>query len=100
MYDHFLTHGRNSLQYLKVQILYHCDKTDDAKDILLTVEEFYMRKLCTIYPFGLNDHITSMNINVFSYDFLKLNQANTPFFTFGSARGNVAMDIRNPPSIN
>ena len=83
LYYHFLTHKK---EHLKVQIIYHYNKTDDAKEVLLTVEEFYMRKLCTLMPFGLNDNINSMNINLSSYDLLKLNSRNTPFFTFPSER--------------
>ena len=75
-----------SLGYSKVQIIFHYNKSDDAKDVLLTVEEFYMRKLCTLRPFGLNDNITSMNINLNNYDLLKLNSLNTPFFSFPSER--------------
>ena len=66
--------------------VYHCDKNEDAKDILLTVEEFYMRKLTTLIPFGLNDNIASMNINLGAFDFRDLNKANTPFFSFASER--------------
>ena len=86
LYHHFLNPGHR-VHHAKVQIIYHYQKDDDdAKDVLLTVEEFYMRKLGTLFPFGLNDNITSMNINLWNFDFVKLNQANTPFFTFGSER--------------
>ena len=87
LYYHFLSiHNRNKLDCLKVQIIYHCDNSEDAKETLLTVEEFYMRKLCTLMPFGLNDHITSMNLNLSSANLYDLHSLNTPFFTFPSER--------------
>ena len=45
-----------------------------------------MRKLTTLIPFGLNDHITSSNINLGCYDFRELHRSNTPFFSFPSER--------------
>ena len=86
LYYHFLDPGHRP-EHCKVQIIYHYDKDDDdAKKVLLTVEEYYMRKLATVYPFGLNDKITSMNINVGTHDFRTFNSANTPFFSFPSER--------------
>ena len=85
LYDHF-TDYRHSIEHAKVQIIYHYDKIDNAKDVLLTVEEFYMRKLGTLWPFGLNDNVTSLNINLSNCNLSNLNKANTPFFTFGSER--------------
>ena len=45
-------------------------KTDDedTKDVLLAKEEYYMRMLSTLYPFGLNDNVKSLNINLKTYD--------------------------------
>ena len=85
LYYHFLS--GHKAHNCKVQIIYHYNKNDnEAKNVLLNVEEFYMRKLCTLYPFGLNDNITSMNMNLSSFDYSMLNCHNTPFFTFGSKR--------------
>ena len=87
LYHHFLC-GHNA-HNCKVQIIYHYHKNDnDAKNVLLHVEEFYMRKLGTLHPFGLNDNITSMNLNLSNFDYRLLNSYNTPFFTFGSKRKN------------
>ena len=57
LYEHFQSH-LHSLSDYKVQIIYHYtgDKSD-AKETLLAMEEFYMRMLGTLYPFGLNDRI-------------------------------------------
>ena len=86
LYQHFLD-KRHSYHHCKVQIIYVYNKDDDgAKQTLLNVEEFYMRKLGTLYPFGLNDKITSLNITLTSYDFMEFHSGNTPFFTFPSAR--------------
>ena len=86
LYQHFLD-NRHSYHHCKVQIIYVYNKDDDgAKQTLLNVEEFYMRKLGTLYPFGLNDKITSLNITLTSYDFMEFHSGNTPFFTFPSAR--------------
>ena len=42
-----------------------------------------MRMLSTLHPFGLNDNVSSLNINLKHYDFIKFNCDNTPFFSFG-----------------
>ena len=54
---------------------------------LLHVEEFYMRILGTIHPFGLNDNSNPMKIDLTNFDFeLLLNVHNIPFFMFESKR--------------
>ena len=79
----------HSVSDMKVQIIYHYTKDDtDAKDVLLHVEDFYMKKLATVMPFGLNDHITDLNINLSSHDFTLFHRANTPFFPFPHPRRN------------
>ena len=45
-----------------------------------------MRMLATLYPFGLNDNINSLNINLRSYDFKKFNSLNTPYFSYPQTR--------------
>ena len=86
LYYHFLNPGHTVFD-CKAQIIYHHTGDDEsAKDVLLQVEEYYMRKLATLIPFGLNDHITSMNLNLASYDFRDFNSANTPFFSFSHER--------------
>ena len=86
LYFHFLNPGHTEFD-CKVQIIYrHTGDTESAKDVLLQVEEFYMRKLATLIPFGLNDHITSLNLNLSSYDFREFHSANTPFFSFAHER--------------
>ena len=85
LYHHFLV-GHN-VKDCKVQILFHFNGNDaDAEEVLLHVEEFYMRKLLTLHPFELNDHITSMNLNLSSLYYSTLNSYNTPFFNFGNKR--------------
>ena len=77
----------HSLSDIDVQIIYHFrGKDEDAKDVLLHVEDFYMKKLVTVMPFGLNDHITDLNINLSSYDYRLFNRANTPFFPYPHSR--------------
>ena len=94
--DHFNSLGHHA-HNVTVQIIYHYSNDDgDAKDVLLTVEEFYMRKLATLSPFGLNDKITSMNTNLGSYDYTKFHRANTPFFSFASERRNRSHGHRKP----
>ena len=86
LYTHFLNAG-HTYHHCKVQIIYHYDKKDgDAKKTLLNVEEFYMRKLGTIHPFGLNDKISSMNLCLGNYDFRDFHSLNSPFFSFPSPR--------------
>ena len=43
-----------------VQIHVERDDDDDTKDVLLAREEYYMRMLSTLYPFGLNDNVKSL----------------------------------------
>ena len=77
----------HTLSDIKVQIIYHFKgKDEDAKEVLLHVEDFYMKKLATVMPFGLNDHITDLNINLSSYDYQLFNRANTPFFPYPHPR--------------
>ena len=83
LYEHFRNHCR-SLSDFKVQILYHYTGNKSAKDTLLAVEEFYMRMLGTLYPFGLNDKLTSVKLNLRKYDFTRFNSLNTPYFSFSS----------------
>ena len=54
--------------------------------MLLAKEEHYMRMLSTLYPFGLNDNVSSLNINLKAYDFTKLHCLNTPFFSYTQPR--------------
>ena len=86
LYDHFCGPGHDISDCL-VQIIFHVDQDDkDTKDILLAKEEYYMRMLATLYPFGLNDNINSLNINLRSYDFKKFNSLNTPYFSYPQTR--------------
>ena len=75
----------------KVQIFFHVktdddDDDDDTKDVLLAKEEYYMRMLSTLYPFGLNDNVKSLNINLKTYDFTQFHCLNTPFFSYTQPR--------------
>ena len=86
IYTHFLRPG-HTYHHCKVQLIYHFGNRDgDVTKTLLTVEEYYMRKLGTCYPFGLNDKITSKNINLTLYNSLDFHKLNTPFFSFPSER--------------
>ena len=86
LYDHFCGAGHD-IFYCLVQIIFHVDQDDkDTKDVLLAKEEYYMRMLATLYPFGLNDNINSLNINLRSYDFKKFNSLNTPYFSYPQTR--------------
>ena len=70
-----------------VQIIFHVDQDEkDTKDVLLVKEEYCMRMLAILYPFGLNDNVNSLNINLRSYDFKKSNSLNTPYFSYPQSR--------------
>ena len=45
-----------------------------------------MRMLSTLYPFGLNDNIKSLNINLKTHDFTQFHCLNTPFFSYTQPR--------------
>ena len=84
LYEHFASYS-HTLSDVSVQIIYHYNGIEDnARDVLLSVEEYYMRVLSTLHPFGFNDNITSLNINLKDYDFIKFQNMNTPFFSFGN----------------
>ena len=62
MYDHFCGPGRE-ISDCKIQICFNLETDDnDASDMLLAKDEYYMRMLSTWYPFGLND-----NVNIIKY---------------------------------
>ena len=79
LYDNFCGPG-HEMSHCKVQIIFHVKTDDDdTKDVLLAKEEFYMRMLSTLYPFGLNDNVKSLNINLKTHDFTQFHCLNTPF---------------------
>ena len=68
----------HSFSDIRVQIIYqYTGKDEDAEEVLLHVEDFYMKKLVTVMPFGLNDHITDLNINLSSDVHQLFNRDNT-----------------------
>ena len=86
LYDHFCGPG-HEISDCKSQIIFHLETDDsDARDVLLAKEEYFMRMLSTLYPFGLNDNVNSFNINLKTYDFLQFNCLNTPFFSYAEPR--------------
>ena len=82
MYDHFCGPG-HEISDCKAQIIFHLETdNNDAKDMLLAKEEYNMRMLPTLHPFGLNDDVNSLNINLKTYDFKQFNCLNTPLFSY------------------
>ena len=78
LYKHFRENHHQISDYV-VQIIHVVDDKD--KGDIEMIEEYFMRLLCTFYPYGLNDKINGSNIILTQYDFSKFNVANTPFFT-------------------
>ena len=98
LYEHFLNVG-HTYHHCKVQVIFVCDSNcDDINKTLLTVEEYYMVKLATVYPYGLNDKLESKNIVLSSFDFRDFHKLNTPFFTFPSVRRSLSHDHRKNSS--
>ena len=86
LYDHFCGPG-HEISDCKAQIIFHLETDDnDAKDVLLAKEEYYMRMLSTLYPFGLKDNVNSLNTNIKTYNFKQFNCLNTPFFSYAQPR--------------
>ena len=86
LYDHFCGPG-HEMSHCKVQIIFHVKTDDDdTKDVLLVKEEYHMRMLSTLYPFGLNDNVKSLNINLKTHDFTQFHCLNTPFFSYTQPR--------------
>ena len=54
--------------------------------MLLAKEEYDMRMLATLYQFGLNDYVNSLNTNLKIYDFKNVNCLNAPFFSYARPR--------------
>ena len=54
LYDHFCDPGHeiSDCNFFQLETGYN-----DAKEVLLAKEEYYMRMLSTLYPFGLNDNV-------------------------------------------
>ena len=68
-YDHFFGPGYE-ISDCKAQIIFHLETDDnDTKDVLLSIEEYHMPMLSTLYPFGLNDNAYSLKITIKTYDF-------------------------------
>ena len=86
LYDHFCGPG-HEISDCKSQIIFHLETDDnDARDVLLVKEEYVMRMLSTLYPFGLNDNVNSLNINIKTCDFIQFNCLNSPFFSYAQPR--------------
>ena len=86
LYDHFCGPG-HEISDCKAQIIFHLETDDnDAKDVLLAKEEYYMRMLSTLYPFGLKDNVNSLNTNIKTYNFKQFSCLNTPFFSYAQPR--------------
>ena len=54
LHDHFCDPGHEISDYNFFQLE---TGDNDAKEVLLAKEEYYMRMLSTLYPFGLNDNV-------------------------------------------
>ncbi len=81
--DHF-REGVEHFNKVKVQIIDYLDDNDKSKtnnnSILEGLEEFHMKRLISVYPFGLNDKITSSNDLLTKIDLTKFNVINTVYF--------------------
>ena len=87
LYNHFSTSNGHTERNCKVQIIYVCgESVDNVNKTLLSVEEYFMIKLGTVAPFGLNDKIESKNLVLSRSTFDSFHKFNTPYFTFPSER--------------
>ena len=82
--NHFNSNGHN-ISDLRIQIIDHIknDNNSTKKDINNTLhdkEDYWMRILNSISPFGLNDNVKSVG-NMHCIDLETLNATNTPFFS-------------------
>ncbi len=81
--DHF-REGVEHFNKVKVQIIDYLDDNDKLKEnsnsILEGLEEFHMKRLISLYPFGLNDKVTSSNDLLTRIDLTKFNINNTVYF--------------------
>ncbi len=81
--DHF-KEGEEHFNKVKVQIIDYLDDNDKSKansnSILEALEEFHMKRLVSMYPFGLNDKVTSSNDLLTRIDLTKYNANNTVYF--------------------
>ena len=94
LYDHFCGPG-HEMSHSKVKIIFHVKTDDDdTKDVLLATVEYYMRMLSTLYPFGLNDNVKSLNTNLKTHDFTQFHCLNTPFFSYTQPRKKRSHDHR------
>ena len=72
LYDHFSDPGQ-VMSHCKFEIIFHVKTDDDdTQDVLLAKEEYYMRMLSTLYPFGLNENVKSLNRKTILCSFIVL----------------------------
>jgi hypothetical protein len=63
----------------------------------LKVEEEWIEKLNSAYPFGLNDRIKSLG-DINKIDIINLDRDNTPYFKHKTSRGSRSHGHRKPLS--
>ena len=85
---HFSSHN-HSFGDISVQIIDYLEKDSDSyvnRKRLLSLEEFHMKRLVTLHPFGLNDYITSLKQSVTHTDLSLFHSRNSPYFTIPTVR--------------
>ena len=87
----FLVNHFNNIDHdisdVKVSIIdYITDETDKTHK-LSELENYWIRTLNTMYPFGLNDNVKGVG-NISRADISSFNSTNTPYFSISQARKN------------
>ncbi len=75
--DHFHDNNKGFINVM-VQIIDYLNENDKKAEnnnqILETLEEFHMKRLVSLYPFGFNDKVTSSNDILTKIDLTKFNK--------------------------
>ncbi len=95
--DHFQDNNKGFIN-VKVQIIDYLNENDKKAEnnnqILETLEEFHMKRLVSLYPFGFNDKVTSSNDILIKIDLNKFNKNNTIYFSQTITRNERSHGIR------
>ena len=83
-----VTHFNNSdhdISDVKVTIIDYITDDKDSTHELSNLENYWIRTLNTMYPFGLNDNIKGIG-NISRSDISSFNSTNTPYFSISQQR--------------
>ena len=79
----------HSFEDVSVQIIDYLEKDSNSyvnRKRLLALEEYHMKRLVTLHPFGLNDYISSLKQSITHVDLSLFHSRNSPYFSVPTFR--------------